>query len=82
MGKYPIDISEEDNAKLKYPFLPTKQYDSVHRLPDGPIIMFRGKPENIPKKCLEEAYRINQKIAARRILAEQDAAARNGAENV
>lgn len=74
MGKYPIDISDEENAKLKYPFLPTEQYDSIHRFPDGPIVMIRGKVENIPKSCIDQAIRINQEIAAARILAEREAA--------
>lgn len=75
MGKYPVDITDEENAKLKYPFKPTEEYDDVIHCPDGPTIMFTGKVENIPKKNLIEMVRINQKVAARKILEEQDKAA-------
>jgi hypothetical protein len=71
MGKYPIEISEEDNAKLKYPFLPKEQYSSIHYFPDGPIVMIRGDVNRIPKECIAEAVRINEEIAISRILAEQ-----------
>lgn len=73
MGKYPVDITDEENAKLKHPFLPTERYYSVHRYPDGPTIIIRNDPKNIPKACIDQAVRINQEIAAKRILANQNA---------
>lgn len=73
MGKYPIDISDEDNAKLAVPFLPTERYYSVHHYPHGPTVMIEGDPKKIPKSCLAEAVRINQEIAMDRILSEQEA---------
>ena len=29
MGKYPVDITDEENAKMKYPFKPTKEYAKI-----------------------------------------------------
>ncbi|MFT8888954.1 MAG: hypothetical protein ABF904_09075 [Ethanoligenens sp.] len=72
MGKYPIDISDEDNANLKYPFLPKEKYDYIKHYPDGPTIMIRGNIHNIPKYCIEELVKINRDIMAARILDEQE----------
>ncbi len=73
MGKYPIDITDEENAKLAHPFLPTEEYYSVTHYPGGPTICIRNDPHDIPKECLAEAVRINQEIARERILAEMEA---------
>lgn len=72
MGKYPIDITDEENAKLKHPFLPVEKYYSVSCYPDGSTIIVRNDPKKIPKACIDQAVKINQEIAAKRILAEQD----------
>jgi|WetSurMetagenome_2_1015567.scaffolds.fasta_scaffold2109396_1 hypothetical protein len=72
MGKYPVDISEEDNKKLKYPFLPKEQYTSIHHYPDGPTIMIRGSADKIPKENIARMVQINRDIAARRLLAGQE----------
>lgn len=73
MGKYPVDITDEENARLKHPFLPTERYYSVHRYPNGPTIIICNDPKNISKARIDQAVRINQEIAAKRILMEQDA---------
>lgn len=77
MGKYPIDISDEDNAKLKYPFLPASQYESVHHYPDGPTVLIRRSKEPLTKEAIAVMVEINQRIAGRRILKEQEEAAAN-----
>ena len=65
MGRYPIDISEEENAKLKYPFLPAEEYESIYRSPEGTVIMLRKSDHPIPKDVIDRMVRINQEIARR-----------------
>lgn len=72
MVKYPIDITDKENASLKYPFLPTEQYESVHRLPDGPLILIRRSEEKLTKEDIVHMVSINRQIAAHRILNEQE----------
>jgi hypothetical protein len=71
MGNYPINISEEENSKLKYPFLPNDRYESVHHLPDGPTILIRSSEEKLTKADIARMVEINCQIAARRILNKQ-----------
>jgi hypothetical protein len=71
MGNYPIDISEEENAKLKYPFLPTNQYETVNHMPDGPTILIRLSEEKLTEAVIANMVEINCQIAARQMLEEQ-----------
>lgn len=71
MEKLPVNIAEEDNAKLKYPFLHAEQYESVHKLTDSPLILIRRSEEKLTKTDIARMAEINRQIAARRILKEQ-----------
>jgi hypothetical protein len=68
MGNYPIDISEEENTKLKYPFLPTNQYETVNHMPDGSTILIRRSEEKLTEAVIAHMIEINYQIAARQIL--------------
>lgn len=74
MGKYPAYITEEENSKLKYPFLPVGQYDEIHHLSDGPTILIRYSKENFSKSDIAHIVKINRNIAERRILNEKEKA--------
>lgn len=38
---YPIIISKEENERLKNPFLETPEYEQIHKLPEGPLLLIR-----------------------------------------
>lgn len=80
MGKYPIDITDEENAKLKYPFRPTEEYDWINHIPGGPTVTITGKVENIPKSCIAQMIQINKEIYLQRLLEEMDAEGTTGLE--
>ncbi|HEX3026389.1 MAG TPA: hypothetical protein VHR42_04075 [Clostridia bacterium] len=73
MGKYPIEISEERNAKLKYPFLPTEQYDKVIHNPGGSTILIRYSDKRLTKEDVQRMIEINEKIAYRVAMEKQAA---------
>lgn len=73
MEKYPANITEKENAKLKYPFLPTQQYDKINVLPDGPVVLIRfSKDKKLTKTDIVHMAKINRSIMAHRIIKEQD----------
>lgn len=65
MNDYPLDISVEENAKLKYSFLKAVLYDSVQDIKDGPKILIRKSDEKLTRKQLRTMININRQIAAR-----------------
>ncbi|CDZ24139.1 hypothetical protein CCDG5_1022 [[Clostridium] cellulosi] len=65
MNDYPLDISEEENAGLKHPFLKAALYDSVKEFQDGPKILIRKSDERLTKKQIRTMIDINRQIAAR-----------------
>lgn len=71
MGKYPVDICDEENGKLKFPFLEKEQYKSINSSPDGPVILIRRSREKLTASDIKRMAEINRDIAARRILSEQ-----------
>lgn len=71
MGKYPVNISEEDNSKLKYPFLAEDEYESIYNSPDGTIIIIRHSNERLTQSDIERMVEINRDIAVRRIFSKQ-----------
>lgn len=60
---YPVDITDEENTKLKYPFLQKEQYESVHRLADKPLILIRKSETELTKSDIAAMAGINRKIA-------------------
>ena len=62
---YPVNITDEDNTKLKYPFLQQEQYESVHRLADKPLILIRRSGIELTKQEIAAMAGINRKIAER-----------------
>lgn len=71
MGKYPVDICDEENGKLKFPFLEKEQYKSINSSPDGQVILIRCSREKLTASDIKRMAEINRDIAARRILSEQ-----------
>ena len=63
MGKYPADLTEEENAKLKHPFLPLDQYDEVYHSPTGATILILHSKNKITKAEIARMVEINQEIA-------------------
>jgi hypothetical protein len=62
--EYPVCISEEDNRRMKYPFLKACDYDKSICC-DGSMILIRKSGECISDEILNEIERINRVIAAR-----------------
>jgi hypothetical protein len=69
MGKYPVEISEEDNAKMKHPFLPTEQYDKVIKTPRGATVLIRYSDKKITKAEIAHMVEINQQVYTRELMA-------------
>ncbi len=67
MGKYPAAITEKENARLKYPFLLTEQYQAVRRFPDGPAVLICGDPKKIAERNIRKNVCFSQKLARERI---------------
>ena len=72
MGKYPADITDEENMMLKFPFLQTEQYESVSLLPDGPLVLIRKSQEELTNEDIARMVEINREIAARNMLKKRD----------
>lgn len=72
MGKYPVNIHEEDNKKLKYPFLLENSYTSIVRSPEGPVILLRRSKEKLTKSDITKMIEINRGILSRRVFSEQN----------
>ena len=68
MGKYPVEISEEDNAKMKHPFLPTEQYAEVCKDPSGATVLIRYSDRKITKAEIAHMVEINQQVYMRELM--------------
>lgn len=64
---YPAGLTEEQNAKLKYPFLPLDQYDEVCRCPHGTTLLIRLSEDKITKEDIARMVKINQESIMERM---------------
>jgi len=63
MAKYPVDITDEENAKLKYPFLPIDQYTKIYKSGNATISIRHTRP--LTDCEIEHMVQINRQILAR-----------------
>lgn len=69
MNDYPLNISDEENAELRYPFLKTADYILVKDFQGGQKILIRKSGERLTQKQIRTMIDINRQIAARSNLA-------------